>query len=149
MTTPPDPTGGPIGALADAPSSARDLVNAPAIVLMLVGGLGVLLTLFNFVTGGYQLSEEWFSDPELAKIRPMMESMMQGSAVVDVLSLLISAFVIFAAVQMRKLESWGVAFAGAIIAMVPCIGPCCCLGLPIGIWSLVVLNKPEVRSAFR
>ena len=34
-----------------------------------------------------------------------------------------------------------------IVAMLPC--SCVCLGgLPIGIWSLVVLNKPEVRGQF-
>jgi hypothetical protein len=31
---------------------------------------------------------------------------------------------------------------------VPCISPCCLVGLPIGIWALVVLNKPEVKSSF-
>ena len=36
-----------------------------------------------------------------------------------------------------------------IIAMVPCISPCCLVGLPIGIWALVVLMKPEVKAAFR
>jgi hypothetical protein len=32
--------------------------------------------------------------------------------------------------------------------MIPCISPCCLLGLPIGIWALVVLLKPEVKAAF-
>ena len=32
--------------------------------------------------------------------------------------------------------------------MVPCISPCCLVGLPIGIWALVVLNKPEVKGSF-
>jgi len=37
--------------------------------------------------------------------------------------------------------------AGAVVAMLPC--QCCCLlGLPAGIWALVVLNKPEVNSQF-
>jgi hypothetical protein len=38
--------------------------------------------------------------------------------------------------------------AASIIAMIPCVSPCCLLGLPIGIWALVVLMKPEVKSAF-
>jgi len=36
----------------------------------------------------------------------------------------------------------------SILAMVPCISPCCLLGIPIGIWALVVLMKPEVQQAF-
>ena len=33
--------------------------------------------------------------------------------------------------------------------MVPCISPCCLLGLPFGIWALSVLNKPHVQAAFK
>jgi hypothetical protein len=36
----------------------------------------------------------------------------------------------------------------SVIAMIPCISPCCIVGLPIGIWAMVVLSKPEVKSAF-
>jgi hypothetical protein len=36
----------------------------------------------------------------------------------------------------------------ALALMVPGLSPCCLLGLPIGIWAAVVLNKAEVKSAF-
>jgi hypothetical protein len=49
---------------------------------------------------------------------------------------------------MQSLRSYGFAFAAAILAMIPCLTPCCVLGLPFGIWALVVLNKPEVKSQF-
>jgi hypothetical protein len=49
---------------------------------------------------------------------------------------------------MRKLQRYGRAKAGAIVAMIPC-SACCLLGLPFGIWSLVVLSKPEIKSAFQ
>jgi predicted Zn finger-like uncharacterized protein len=39
-------------------------------------------------------------------------------------------------------------FTACILAMIPCVN-CCILGLPFGIWGLVVLNKPEVKDAFR
>jgi hypothetical protein len=28
------------------------------------------------------------------------------------------------------------------------VSPCCFIGLPIGIWALIVLAKPEVKAAF-
>ncbi len=34
-------------------------------------------------------------------------------------------------------------------AMIPCVSPCCLLGLPLGIWALIVLVKPEVKAAFQ
>jgi hypothetical protein len=49
---------------------------------------------------------------------------------------------------MQKLQSYQFALTASIVAMVPCISPCCLFGLPFGIWALVVLNKPEVKSQF-
>jgi hypothetical protein len=49
--------------------------------------------------------------------------------------------------KMKKLERYGLAMTASILAMLPC-SLCCVLGLPIGIWALVVLMKPEVKSAF-
>jgi hypothetical protein len=49
---------------------------------------------------------------------------------------------------MKNLTRHGLALAAAIVAMVPCVSPCCWLGLPIGIWAVVVLSKPEVKSHF-
>ena len=37
----------------------------------------------------------------------------------------------------------------AIVAMIPRISPCCLLGLPFGIWALVVLSNGTVKAAFR
>ncbi|MHB1423579.1 MAG: MJ0042-type zinc finger domain-containing protein [Gemmataceae bacterium] len=56
--------------------------------------------------------------------------------------------VVFAgAMKMKSLSSYGFAMTSSIMSMLPC--SCCCIvGLPIGIWSLVVLNRPEVKDAF-
>jgi len=39
--------------------------------------------------------------------------------------------------------------AAAIVACVPFCSPCVVLGIPFGIWALVVMAKPEVRAAFQ
>lgn len=49
---------------------------------------------------------------------------------------------------MKQLQKWTLAVTASILAMIPCLGPCCLIGIPIGIWALVVLFKPEVKSAF-
>jgi hypothetical protein len=36
-----------------------------------------------------------------------------------------------------------------ILVMIPCLSPCCILGIPIGIWGLIVLMDPNVKAAFR
>jgi hypothetical protein len=52
---------------------------------------------------------------------------------------------------MLKLQNHSLAMAASVIAAIPlpCVSPCCLIGLPIGIWAIVVLMKPEVKSAFR
>jgi hypothetical protein len=40
------------------------------------------------------------------------------------------------------------AMIGAIASVLPC-NPCCFVGLPFGIWALMVLNQPEVKDAMR
>jgi predicted Ser/Thr protein kinase len=68
-----------------------------------------------------------------------------------ILSLLATPFVlcslnIYAALRMMRLEAYGAAIAASVFAML--IPPGNLLGFPIGIWSLVVLARPEVRAAF-
>ena len=70
--------------------------------------------------------------------------------VMSAILILKDVFLIYAASRMHVGRSYGVAFAGAIISVIPCIGsPCCALGIPFGIWALVVLNDPTVKAAFR
>ena len=68
--------------------------------------------------------------------------------VAGILGILVGAFIIFAAMKMRALQSWPMALAASVVAMLPCLSPCCCLGLPIGIWSLVVLLDNNVKASF-
>lgn len=59
----------------------------------------------------------------------------------------LAAIVLCGALKMRRLEAYGLAIAASILAMLPChLGfP---VGLPVGIWALIVLSKPEVKAAF-
>jgi hypothetical protein len=61
----------------------------------------------------------------------------------------LSLLVIVGAIRMKRLESYGFAMASAIIAMIPCMSPCCVLGFPFGLWAIIVMQDGHVRSAFR
>ena len=65
-----------------------------------------------------------------------------------IIGILVCVFIFFGALKMKKLENYGLCMGASIVAMIPCISPCCLIGLPIGIWALVVLNKPEIKSSF-
>jgi hypothetical protein len=64
-----------------------------------------------------------------------------------VVTLALGAFTIYAGWQMYRLQNWGLSMAGAIAAMLPC-SICCVLGLPIGIWAVLVLLDNDVKAAF-
>ena len=66
-----------------------------------------------------------------------------------ILGVVLSIVVILGAVKMKNLESYGFSMAAAIIAFIPCFSPCCLLGLPFGIWAIIVLSDANVRAAFQ
>ena len=47
---------------------------------------------------------------------------------------------------MRRLQSYGMAITACILAMIT--PPGLVLGLPLGIWALIILSRPEVRDVF-
>jgi predicted Ser/Thr protein kinase len=57
-----------------------------------------------------------------------------------------SGLILFGALKMQRLESLAWARTAALLAMF--IGPGYLIGWPAGIWSLVVLARPEVKRAF-
>jgi hypothetical protein len=63
------------------------------------------------------------------------------------LNLAFSITVIIGGWQMRQARSYGLALIAAIVALLPCTFGWV-LGLPIGIWALIVLMDAEVKAAF-
>jgi hypothetical protein len=52
------------------------------------------------------------------------------------------------AAKLGFLESYSWARLGSILACVPVVTPFLIVGIPFGIWSLILLADPEVRNAF-
>jgi hypothetical protein len=65
-------------------------------------------------------------------------------------ALLASILPIAGGVRMLSLKSYALGICGAICAAIPCISvtACCGLGVGIGIWAIVVLLNPDIKSAF-
>ncbi len=62
------------------------------------------------------------------------------------LAMILSSVIILAGLRMKRLEAYPLALIGSILAML--VTPGNLIGLPVGIWSLVVLCRREVREAF-
>ena len=66
----------------------------------------------------------------------------------QVAMLLFQCVAIAGSVCMILRKGYGVAVAGAIVSLVPLCGPCFGLSIPFAIWALILLLRPEVKSAF-
>ena len=64
------------------------------------------------------------------------------------LGTLISPLVIYGGARMYAAKSYAMARLAAILALIPVTSCCFVLGIPVGIWSLIVLRRPEVKAAF-
>ena len=137
-------------AAAPIPTASREMalsaVKGPAIALVITASLGlavyVLLILALLVGFNRDLSN--FS-PQFQQI--FMANHGKLAVLRDLFALVINGVVLFGALKMMKLQGHSFAIITCILAMIPC-SCCCLLGLPFGIWGLVVLNKPEVKSQF-
>ncbi len=144
-STPPPP--GPPPPMAVNPLQQ---VQGPAIGLVITGVLGILFALFRMLGSlfGFGLS----AMRNLSDLGPgasYARYLVGGAGVIfGIIILATSIFVIWGALQMKQLRGWTLSVVASIVAMVPCLGPCCLVGIPIGIWALVVLMKPEVKAAF-
>ena len=135
-------------------AQAREAVSLPAILLMVTAALTFLYGVVSLVSpvDPDQMAklEQVMSDPNAAPMRGMLEFMTStgGRFVLSLPYLIINALIFLGALKMKGLQSYGLANTAAILALIPCCGPCLCVGIPLGIWALVVLRKPEVRAAF-
>jgi predicted Zn finger-like uncharacterized protein len=127
----------------------RGMVMGPAISLIVVGCLGLLLAIANTAVqvignrppGG-------LGAPPAGKADPAYEMGQKVGGYVGACAGFPWALVILlGGIQMLRLRTRASAMTASIVSMVPC-SLCCIIGLPIGIWSLIVLNKPEVVRAF-
>ncbi len=129
-------------------SAAAQRTNLPAIFLYVVCGLSIAYITLNLITTAMGFQAQF---PGMNQPPPEIMNVSKAIAyVIMVIFILRDCFIIYAARQLQSLQSYGIAMTGAILAVIPCIGsPCCLLGVPFGIWALVVLSDAEVKGAFR
>ena len=124
---------------------ARQKMQGPATGMKVTAVVGAIATLVSIVMNvlGVGMAGMEGGDEGMA-------GMMSGGVgiAVGVIGLAVAVFLWIVAGKMERLQDYNLCLVGAIAAMVPCISPCCFIGLPIGIWAVVVMAKPEVKEAF-
>lgn len=133
---------------------AKGAVMGPAVALIILAvmdGLLALVQLVGHLTGGLGAGTAGFQFHGSGQVQ--VEEIAEWLAgpiglAGSVVSLLLSGIILFGGLRMLGLRNYGFCMVVSILAVIPCTTPCCCLGIAAGVWSLVVLSRPEVKAAF-
>ncbi len=143
----PPPT--PVSSFRNSDQSAsRDIVRGPAIFILVLSILNIITSILSCVwlafedqiMGSLGVPEQ--TNEFQVKIK------MFFSLPATILGAFLAVACLIGALKMMKLQSHGFAIATAIMMLIPCGNCCCFLNIGAGIWALVVLQKPEVKSEF-
>jgi len=130
-----------------AREAALRRVSAPAIALALAAGIGAAFSLIGLAINLLGLGVTPLID---AHGDERVAWFVSGAwnVVWAIYGMGMSGFLIWASLKMRAMESYALALTACVVSMIPCVGPCCILGLPFGIWGLVVIHDRDVRPHF-
>lgn len=119
--------------------AAHGRLELPAAALLAVGSLNFLWNVFAFTfihLGAVHTARPILPNEQLARLL----------CVVFVIGLNVTQIV--AAVRIQSLQSYPFAISGALIGLIPCT-TCAPWTIPVGVWLLAELLRPQTRAAFR
>lgn len=123
-------------------------VRTPAICLIVVGAISIAFSILSVIMDIFLLASGMAEELSLRTGNDEVGYAMFRLTWAVVL-LLTSTLVTIGGISMLRMRSYALSYTAAVVASIPCLGPCCILGIPFGIWALVVLHREDVRSAFR
>lgn len=118
-------------------SGVKAKLKPPAIAIIVSVGIGLVQCLYGLMLPDYKVMQG-FGNADA--------SIIAAVKVLWVLAFPVYAFSIYSALQMMNANKHGFAIMSAIITILS--GCQNLIGFPIGIWALIVLLKPEIKSAF-
>jgi hypothetical protein len=123
------------------PSKSNPLM-VPAIFLLT---LSVLALAANVISLPFQLANINRIDTSTPEGAGRMIGTVIGMSLVPIFAVAI----IIGSICMLRLKGYSGAMTAAICACIPFCSPCVVLGIPFGIWALVLLANPDVKNRFQ
>lgn len=144
---PGEPAVAPAFAAADLQTYAARRVAGPAIALIVLGIFTIVMQVFAILMNILQIGIAGAA----ARNGDALPFLFGGPVqiVASAIAIVGAIVITLGGLRMKNLENYGLAMTASILTIIPCFGPCCLLGMPIGIWGLVVLSDNTVRIAFR
>jgi hypothetical protein len=128
---------------SETATAAMARARWPALGLAVTSVLSLVAMLASIAFSGWLLSSGRAGTGGLTSAEGVQVRIAWEMAIV-----MCNVVVLVGAVQMLQLRMRPLVLAACCIAIVPCCGPCLVLGIPFGVWGLVVLRDPEVRASF-
>lgn len=148
-----------------AAAQAQARILGPALCLLVTAALALLGSLYVLSTMNSRgdelraqllqdIQRRFENDPELRKRfvgnpEPLVDFVLQVFAGMHYYGVTLAVITVVAMIQMLRLRMYWLAVLGSILAMLNVGCATFLLGLPFGIWSLVVLLRPEIKESFR
>lgn len=128
--------------------SSNIKVTLPAVFLIVTGTLGLLFSIYSAFAAVFL--DPPALDPNMPEAMRAFQEGAHGpvAAVIQSIFIFVNIAIIAGGVMMTQQKNWVFALIACILAIVN-FGNCCCiLGIPIGIWGIVVLSMADVKQAF-
>ena len=129
-------------------NEVRKRLQLPASGLIIVGALNALsgfIMILGRLASIVQGPERVITD-DARRLGYMTASIF--FPLVSLISIIAAPVIIYGGIQMLSARRYSVALLAAILALIPLSSICCIPGIPVGIWALIVLRDPEVRTCF-
>jgi hypothetical protein len=130
-------------------NAVTEQVKLPALALVIVGVLDVgfvaLFVLSNLVQLVREPAPRVFASEAQRAGYYLWQVTAWGAALATACA---APLIIYGGIQMMRLRRYGVAKVASILALLPLTSCCCLVGVPVGIWSLRTLARPDVKAAF-
>lgn len=129
-------------------NEVRKRLQLPASGLIIVGALNALsgfILILGRLASIVQGPERVITD-DARRLGYMTASIF--FPLVSLISIIAAPVIIYGGIQMLSARRYSVALLAAILALIPLSSICCIPGIPVGIWALIVLRDPEVRTCF-
>jgi len=119
------------------------VLRPPAVALLLVAAV-------NLLVGGLALTS--FAINPLGGRSPTGDvgamATTLGFQLLAMIELLTAPIIAAGGIQMLRVRSLALVRVAAILAMIPGVTCCFVVGIPVGIWTIAVLNWPSVIDSF-
>jgi len=151
----------PVSAEPMAATNAAQRVRIPAIIQIVLWSASALSSVYSLVSAMSGVNTEQImatirkateNNPDAAQMMQATEQIIGIYSAYALPTAMVSVVVVLVgligSIRMLQMKTYGLAMVAAVLTLIPCVGPCCCLGLPIGIWSLVVLSNVQVRQQY-